>query len=114
MNVKKAWAAELRAARLRAGYATRKELAEASGIHKGTIDALERGDRSPRQETVVELRRKLPDLRPPLEVTPVVSEDARDPNGYVIHVPMDPARRAVVLAEALSIALREAQEGRSE
>lgn len=84
-----------------------RHLAEASGVHKQTIHELESGKRSPRQDTLQALRAVLPDLRLPLEVSQVGGADPRDPNGYAVHLPMDPAARALMLSELLQQALRE-------
>lgn len=90
-----AWGRDLERARLAAGMKFRKDLAAASGVHKATIDALETGARMPRQDTLAALRRVLPNLPVPLEVTP----DSQ--GGFVVHLPMDPDERLAMLAELM-------------
>lgn len=94
------WGEELARARRAANYPRRVDLAKASRVSKGTIDALEQGTRLPRQETLAALRRVLPDLRLPLDISPMPG-DERDPNGYVVHLPMDPDARMAMLAELM-------------
>lgn len=108
------WAERLRRARLRAGMSSRRELADAAGLSKGTIDEWEQGHRLPRGESWLALQRALPDAPSPFTVT-ATSTPTGDASGFAVHLPMDPARRAIVLAELLAAALREQQStGRDE
>lgn len=109
---REAWAKAVAEARTRAGFRTRKALADAMGVSKATIDRHEQGKAMPRQDTLRRFRVHLPDLRMPFEVSAVGADD-RDPNGYAVHLPMDPQRRALVLSELLQRALREAGERES-
>lgn len=104
------WHKRLTSARTRAGL-SRAELAEKVGVSRGSVNEWERGARMPNGATLLAVEELLPDLRVTLEVSPVTGTDPRDPNGYAVHLPMDPARRARVLATLLQQALEE-QSGR--
>lgn len=90
---------------------TRRELADTVGVAKGTVDTWEQGARMPLGENLLRLMEVLPDLDSPLSQSPIVGTDPRDPNGYAVHLPMDPARRARALAQLLQTALDERAAG---
>lgn len=101
------WHQRLERVRREAGYTSRKALAVELGVAKGTVDEWEQGHRLPQGSNLKRLEEVLPAMRDALQVS--VVGDPRDPNGYVVHLPMDPTARAQMLTELLAATLREQQ-----